>query len=404
MRVLLLAPHPLLVERGTPIDVLLVLRVLSERPDSHVDVITYDEGTDIDLPQVTVHRIRQPRVTRGTAPGFSLKKVINDTLLLREAWSFVRRGRYDLIHAGEESVYMALLFKRWFGVPYVYDMDSSIAQQMIESRPYLRPVFPLFDRLETLAVRHSTACLPVCNALAGLCERKGAKRIETLHDISQLKDPGQERTGWLSRDLGLPPGSLIILYSGNLESYQGVDLLVRGFALASKADERLRLVVVGGASRDIGWYRRLADRLGVGDRAHFLGTWPFDQLDRVLAESDIVACPRSRGINTPMKIFPYLHSGTALLATRLHTHTQLLTDEHAYLAEASPEGIARGLLELAGSEALRRRLGAAGRRLVEANHTFAAHRERVLRVYDWLEREVCARPSNSATAEHPSSL
>lgn len=382
---------------------LLVLRVLSERPGSHIDVITYDEGTDIDLPQVTVHRIRQPRVTRGTAPGFSLKKVINDTLLFRKAWSFLRRGDYDLIHAGEESVYMALLFKRWFGVPYVYDMDSSIAQQMVESRPYLRPSFPLFDRLETLAVRSSTACLPVCNALAELCERKGAKRIETLHDISQLEDPGRERTGWLSRDLGLPPGGLIVLYSGNLESYQGVDLLVGGFALASKADERLHLVVVGGTSRDIRRYERLAERLGASDRAHFIGPRPFDQLDRILAEADIVACPRSRGINTPMKIFPYLHSGTALLATRLHTHTQLLTDEHAYLAEPSPEGMARGLLELAGSEALRRRLGAAGRRLVEANHTFAAHRERVLRVYDWLQREVGVQPSETVTERGKSS-
>ena len=57
MRVLLLAPHPFYIDRGTPIDVLLVLRVLAERVNVQVDVVAYHEGRDVDLPNTRIHRI-----------------------------------------------------------------------------------------------------------------------------------------------------------------------------------------------------------------------------------------------------------------------------------------------------------------------------------------------------------
>ena len=37
-----------------------------------------------------------------------------------------------------------------------------------------------------------------------------------------------------------------MMYVGNLESYQGIDLLLESFALACKKTERLDLVVIGG--------------------------------------------------------------------------------------------------------------------------------------------------------------
>ena len=44
MKILLLAPHPFYQERGTPIDVHLVIRVLSERLNTEIDLLVYNEG------------------------------------------------------------------------------------------------------------------------------------------------------------------------------------------------------------------------------------------------------------------------------------------------------------------------------------------------------------------------
>ena len=65
MKVLVLAPHPFFQERGTPIDVSLVLRVLSERADTSVDLLVYNEGEEFSLPRLTIHRVPDLKIFRN---------------------------------------------------------------------------------------------------------------------------------------------------------------------------------------------------------------------------------------------------------------------------------------------------------------------------------------------------
>lgn len=394
MRVLVLAPHPFYQDRGTPIDVHLVLRVLSERPDTRVDVLVYHEGEDVDLPDVRIHRIRRLPGLDGIRPGFSVKKLISDVLLFFKAWALVRRNDYDLIHAGEEAVFFAMLFKRVHGIPFAYDLDSSIAQQLVEQKPRLEVFSGLFEWMEREAIQDSLINFPVCNALADLCREKGSKKTVTLHDISQLDDPDDADATRLEGEVDVE--GTVFLYVGNLAPYQGVGLLLESFRAALERERALTLVIVGGSAESIDRYRTEADRLGVAGRTFFLGPRPFEELGDYLASADVLVCPRTRGINTPMKIFPYLHSGKPVLATDLRTHNQILTDEEAYLAPAEPPDFAEGMLELARDPALRERLGRAGRAFVERNHTFEAHRERLNDAYDWIEGELDATGPTSS--------
>ncbi|MBD3335961.1 MAG: glycosyltransferase [Candidatus Eisenbacteria bacterium] len=175
----------------------------------------------------------------------------------------------------------------------------------------------------------------------------------------------------------------MLLYAGNLELYQGVDLLLEGFALAARETEAVDLVLIGGEPEDIRRYAAKAARLGLADRAHLLGPRPLEDLKHYLAEADILAAPRIKGINTPMKVFPYLHSGRPVLATNLPTHTQILTAQVARLAGPTPRAFADAIVELAQDPELRRRLGEAGRAFAEAEHTYPAHERRVNALYDW---------------------
>ncbi len=387
MRVLVIAPHPYYIVRGTPIDLDLVLRVLTARPGTEIDLVVYGEGEERGHPGLTIHRAPVNRLTRGSPPGFSLKKLVSDVFVFFKAWSLVRSRRYDLVHAGEEAVFMAMLFRRLHGVPYAYDLDSSIAEQMVEKMPWLAPLSGLFKRCERAAIRSSLVAFPVCNALADVCREAGAAEVVTLHDISQLEEPGRAATGSLKRELGVE--GLLMLYAGNLEAYQGIDLLLEGFALAA-ADAPVDVAVVGGTSGEISAYRRRARELGVGERVHFLGPRPLGELGGLLAEADILTAPRIRGRNTPMKVFPYMHSGRPVLVTDLPVHTQILTPEVVRLAEPTPAGFSQAIRELASDPALRRRLGDAGRRFVEAGHTWEAHRERLDRAYDRIEARLAA--------------
>jgi len=388
MKVLVLAPHPFFQNRGTPIDVLLVLKVLVHRKNTMVDLLVYNEGSDVELPNLRSFRTPSTKLTRDIRPGFSFKKLIADFFMFFIAWRLVHRNRYDMVHAGEEAVFFAMLFKLLYGIPYAYDLDSSIAQQMVEKKSSLKRISPIFNLFEGLAIRKSMVNFPVCNALAELCERNKSKKTVTLHDISQLNNPDAPQTGKLKRELGIE--GLILLYCGNLERYQGIDLLLDSFALACRKSNNLDLVIIGGVPEDLNFYKSKAQNLGIEQKTHFLGPKPFEQLDNFLAEADILVAPRIRGINTPMKVFPYLHSGKPVLLTDLYTHNQILSNNEAFLAPSNPEGFAEGIIRLAGDEKSRDQIGRNGRLFVERDHTFEAHSKRLNAAYDWIESQLRA--------------
>jgi hypothetical protein len=182
-RVLFLAPQPFYQDRGTPIAVDLLLRVYSER-GCRVDVIAYHEGKDVSYPHVNLTRIPSIPFVSNIRPGFSWKKLVCDVFLLFKAIQQVATHQYDYLHAVEESVFIALVFKFILGIPYLYDMDSSLAQQMLEKYPKLSIVSKVLAYIEGIAVKHAEAVIPVCNKLAEDIERYKPRKVFILPDVS----------------------------------------------------------------------------------------------------------------------------------------------------------------------------------------------------------------------------
>lgn len=394
LRVLVLAPHSFYIERGTPIDVDILLRALSDR-GHRVDLACYHEGADRPYRNLTIYRIKPTARLRDIGPGFSLKKLRADFRLALLAWGLTRRDRYHLIHAGEEAVFIAMLLKWLRGIPYVYDMDSSIAQQMVEKMRWMRPGALILNWFETRAIRGALACAPVCPALGDLAHRRRARHVEVLHDISQL-DPDALSNGEEFRSrLGLE--GPVFMYVGNFEPYQGIDLLLKAFAIAISNGTRADLVLAGGSPQDIARYQNKADELRLSGASHFIGPWPVERLGDLLAAADVLVAPRIKGVNTPMKVFPYLHSGKAVLVTDLPTHTQSLDSTICALAAPTPADFGRVIAELAQDSDLRARLGAAGRAFVATNHVYPAHQARVDRLYAYVARQLHRRRYQAAS-------
>ncbi len=370
MRILLLAPQPFYQDRGTPIAVDLLLRAFSARGDV-VDVLTFQEGADRQYPGVTLHRIPRLPLIRHVPPGLSVRKLVCDVFFYRRAARLMRATRYDVVHAIEEAAFMARCLGRRHGVPYVVDMDSSMPLQIVEKLPALAWLRPLMQRLETGVLRDAAGVLAVCDALADIARAAGARHVTVLRDISLLELlPPPDDTPPLPR----PPGArTVFLYVGNLERYQGVDLLLEAWAHASLRLTDAALVVVGGPAH-IEPYRRRAEALGIADRVQFTGPRPLAHLPRLLADADVLVSPRIRGNNTPMKIYSYLDAGRAVLATALPTHTQVMTADMALLCDPTPEAFAEGLARLAGDPDLRRSLAAAAQARARRDFSFAAYR------------------------------
>lgn len=383
MRVLFLAPQPFFEERGTPLAVDRVLRELSALGHT-IDAVVYHLGENVRYPGVRIHRSpRVPFVTH-VRPGFSFKKLLCDVMLLVTVVRLARRHRYDVVHAVEESVFVALALRWLHGLPYVYDMDSSLSDQMREQHPVIAPLLPLMRRVEGAAVRRAAAVVPVCDALADTIAPFGPRHLVILPDVSLLDDtPASE-----VEDLRTSGTSLLAMYVGNLEPYQGIDLLIDSFAIVARQNPAVDLVVIGGARPDIERYAGRCRALGIAERVRFCGPRPVARLGAYLAQADILVSPRIRGTNTPMKVYSYLHSGRAVVATRLFTHTQVMDDDVAMLAEPTPEAFASAILALAADAGLRARLGEAATTMIEARHSQREFQSRLRGLYAWLEKAV----------------
>ncbi|MEL6492141.1 MAG: glycosyltransferase family 4 protein [Cyanobacteria bacterium J06634_6] len=179
----------------------------------------------------------------------------------------------------------------------------------------------------------------------------------------------------------------LLMYVGNLESYQGIDLMLASFAQVLPKAPTAHLIVIGGSAKDIAKYKAQTQQQQTENNVHLIGPRPVGNLKHYLSQADIVVSPRTQGENTPMKLYSYLDSGKALLATNLVTHTQVCNDQIAMLADPTVHDFANGILQLIDHPQLRAKLGVAARAFIEKEHTFEVLSRKLSSLYNWLDSE-----------------
>lgn len=104
------------------------------------------------------------------------------------------------------------------------------------------------------------------------------------------------------------------LYVGRLLHHKGVLRLVTAFAECARTRPRLTLTIVGGGplAREL---RDRADELGVGDRVTLRGPVPHEQVQRAMAEHDLLVHLSERE-TFGMTLVEAVSSGLPVLATR----------------------------------------------------------------------------------------
>ena len=385
MKILFIAPQPFYQERGTPINVDLVLTALSQRGDV-VDLLVYHEGEDREYPNIKLHRIKPFFPIKNLQCGFSVKKVLADIFIFFKAIKLVKEGNYDLIHAGEEAAFIALFIKWYKKIPYIYDMDSLLSRQMIGKMKLLKKVEKQLLYMESLAVKNALGIAPVCKALEEDAQKLGGKNIISWEDISLRKEEiSYSNNTDIRKHFSIE--NSILMYIGNLERYQGIHLLLESFAIALKKVS-MTLVIIGGQRKDIDYYKNFSTKLGIDKYVRFLGTRPSNLLFEFMNQANALVSPRTLGFNTPMKIYSYLHSGIPVLATNLYTHTQVVSSENTVLAEPEKSQFAKGIVEVITNKGLREKVSKNAVKFIEENHTYDILKNKINSLYNIMQKEI----------------
>ncbi len=386
MHILMIAPEPFFEPRGTPFSEFHRIRALLSLGHT-VDLVTYPFGRDVSMPGLRLFRSARPPLIRGIGIGPSWAKVPLDLALAFTAIGRALSERYDAVHSHEEGAAIGLLLARLSGKPHLYDMHSSLPQQL-SNFSFSRSRFLkwLFDRFERVVVRHSEAIIVICPFLGEQVRAIDAgANVVLIENAPGSGDAPVAGSGVTIRgEFGLAAGTPLVVYTGTFEAYQGLDLLYAAARIVVSRRPEARFLLAGGKARQVEQARRAVTALGLADKVLFAGERPAEQVPAILDAADILVSPRSTGTNTPLKIYQYLRSGRAIVATRLVTHTQVLSDEVALLTEPTAEGLAGGMLALIDDPERGRRLAAQAQRLATTKYSDEAYVARTAKAYDHL--------------------
>jgi glycosyltransferase involved in cell wall biosynthesis len=358
-KVLMIAPEPYFEPRGTPISVLQRLRALSSL-GYQVDLLTYALGQDVYFPGLAIYRIPHIGFIREVKIGPSGAKLILDFFLIfRAIWMLTTR-RYDVIHSHEEASFFAMVLGWLFRLPHLYDMHSSLPNQLTNySYGRVWPVVRLFRMLERAVLKSAAAVITIDKDL-----EEHAKSINPFINQMQInnlplydsQNPAEPQSIEALRvKLGLN-GRIPVVYTGTLESYQGLELLIRSASTVSESVPEVVYVVVGGQERQIENYKALARDNGVEDIFVFTGNVLPEVAAMYLALAQIVVSMRQGNTSVPLKIYSYLCSGKPILATRTPAHLGILHDDLALLVEPTVEAFVEGTCQLLLDAELQARL------------------------------------------------
>ena len=361
-RILLVAPQPFYEDRGTPIALLHLLRSYVAAGCA-VDVLTFPLGSSPDLPHVRYLRVANPLRWRRIAIGFSFRKLCLDVLLAVELRRVLRRNRYAMVHAVEESAFVAVLLARRHDVPVLYDMQSNLAHQLSSHRVLGQaPLGVLWRACQRWLIQRSAAV----GCSMGLAD--DVRAAAAHKPVFEWRYPGQVRSvtddastaAELRRSLNLRPGQRIVLYAGNFEAYQVIDLLIEAMASVSARCDDVVLVLIGAQPDELPTIRARVLNAMSADRFRLLPRVDRDRMSHYLRLADVLVSPRVFGDNLPLKIVDYLAAGRPIVATRIKAHCRVLEDDMAVLVEPMPAALAEGITALLRDADLRQTLAARG--------------------------------------------
>lgn len=288
-------------------------------------------------------------------------------------FNLARQWRPDAVLSVAPSLMssaMAARAARWFGATswlhiQDFEVDAAFELGILSNATLRRAMFAVerhilqsFDRVSTISPQ----------MMRGL-ERKGVagNRIRELRNWIDIRNiaPGDRMTAFRT-ELGFDASDIVVLYSGNMSSKQGLELIVDAARELEGNAPNIRFVMCGEGPQK-STLQEMAAGLG---NVQFLGLQPNDRFAQLLITADIhVIAQRAEAADLvlPSKLGGILASGRPVVAMAAPSTGLSNEVEGAGLVvkPGDARDFAQGVRTLASDGALRARLGATARERAE---------------------------------------
>jgi len=186
-------------------------------------------------------------------------------------------------------------------------------------------------------------------------------------------------------------GRFVITYIGGFAPHRGLDTVVRAMPAVRARVPEVRLLLVGDRNERYRRYlERLAEESGCADAVEMTGWQPFEKIWSYIEASDVCLVPHARNPHTdttiPHKIFQYMSLSKPIIVSDCPPLRRVVEDSGGgrWFTYDDPADLAAKIIELHGSEGIRRRMGEAGRRAFLDRYNWDSTSGGLLRLYERL--------------------
>jgi glycosyltransferase involved in cell wall biosynthesis len=178
-----------------------------------------------------------------------------------------------------------------------------------------------------------------------------------------------------------------IIFHGDVKPIDGVDVLIRAFALVIKSLPNAKLLIVGGGRKYFREIVQLVTDLGLEHSVIFTGWVPHQTVPEYIALADVGVMPLKSALETncylSFKLFEYWAMGKPVVVSRVKAISEIVKNGvNGVLVESeNVEGFAKAVLDVLNEEGKARLIGGNGRRMVEDFYNWDSLMEQEAKIY-----------------------
>lgn len=373
MRVLIASQNYLQPNNGQAVFCKRLAAGLSAHGHSVAVLTPSDRGASITTREegVAVERVR----AHSLAPFYS--DVFVTFGVDREVDSLVARLQPDIVHLQDHFPLCRSVFRSAASrrlplaatnhflpgniIPFIPVLGSIRALRRPLERCLMWMALPIFDASAAVTTPTETAA----RILRSFGLRTSVEAISCGVDTQRYRPDCTVERAAVRRRYGLDPEGALFLFVGRVDREKRLDVLIRALTRIDQSNIQL---AIAGRGRDLGGFRRLAERLRLGRRVVFTGFVPGGDLPSLFNAADVFAMPSEAELQS-IATLEAAASGLPILAADAQALPELVENgTNGYLFRAGDvDDAARSMVRLASDRQDWSRLGAASRRIAEAH-------------------------------------
>lgn len=387
--VAMVAACPFPANHGTPGLIRETARALAAR-GHEIHVVAYPMGQPLDTQGVRVHRTAPWFASRKITVGPTFYKPILDLALAIKLCEVVRSHRIEIIHGHNyEGALAGYVAKRTTRRPLLYHAVNTMSDEL-PTYGFIRPQFlavGVARLLDALVPRMADHVIAVSSELREFLLNKGlAPRTVSFIPAGidprmfEDKDPSRMRSRY---GIGERP---LVVYTGTLDRFQRIDLLLRAMRLVLQERPETVLLLASNIVKasDQSALEDLASQLGIRSSVIFSGERPLEEMPYFVASADVAVLPRPLCPGFPVKLLNYMAASKPIVCYAGSAKGLRNGLEALLVEDNDSEGFGRAILGLLEDRELAARLGAQARQALALRFDWSVLVQQIEDVYETL--------------------